>query len=314
MKHHPDRNIDNTKDAETRFKEVSEAYSVLSDQEKRKIYDMYGHEGAQQQGGWSVGMPDFEDIFNTFFGRQEQRRGPDIQVNISVTLEDILAGIDKPYSFLKKDRCTPCSGVGGSGITCKTCGGYGKVKRQQGAFFSTVTTCSACKGSKIQITKRCTSCKGRGWKEVKSNITIKIPPGIMNNQLLRIKGAGGQSDPALPKGDLICCIKVLQHNIFHRDGINLFCAAPISFVQACLGDKIKIPTINGERIELNIPAGTQYGQRFKLKDKGLPGADPISRVKRIGDQYVEVQVEIPKNLNEKAKKTLIEFGKLSKVN
>lgn len=306
LKYHPDRN--KSSEAESLFKEASEAYSVLSDPEKKQDYDNYGHDAPQQQ-KWN--QYDINDIFFSFFGNQ-RRKGESINVNIAITLEEVATGVEKQFTISQYDICSGCKGNGGTGETCATCKGHGAVRSQHG-FVTKTYMCPRCKGNGVIIQKRCTQCSGTCHAEKQKTLSIKIPAGIDDGEALRVAGEGHFSDPNLPRGDLICVINVLQHPIFVRRGDDLLMKKKISFYQACEGAKVEVPTISGENIQIEIPAGTQFGQVFRIKGKGLPGLRKVGsgiKMRDSGDQLIQVEIKVPKNLTKKASKLLREFSNL----
>ena len=320
MQYHPDRNPGN-KDAEEKFKEASEAYEVLRDGEKRQIYDQYGHEGLQGRG--FSGFSGFEDIFSSFgdifedffsFGSGSRRRnrpvqGNSLRYNMEITLEEAFAGKEEVIEFKKWGACNSCDG---SGITpgsepqvCGTCRGNGQVVRSQG-FFQIKTTCPACNGTGRIIKDPCMDCGGRGKVQVDRSINLKIPPGVDTGSQLRLRGEGEAGELGGPPGDLFVVLHVKDHNFFKREGDHLFCEIPISFVQAALGDVIKIPVLGDEEnYEMDIPHGTQPGDIISIPEKGMPGINSKKR----GRLLVKMNVQIPRKLSKKQKDILEEFAK-----
>lgn len=302
LKYHPDRNKDNTEEAEKKFKEISEAYSVLSDTEKRRQYDTFGTVNSSS-GRPSAGHPfvDPFDIFDQFFGgsRSRHRRGQNVKVTIAISLEEVALGGEKKISYKRSKQCESCKGNGGTGKMCTQCGGYGQVEYSQ-SFFRATAPCNACRGNGIIITDQCQDCKGQGTKQESRSVTVKIPQGIEDGQGIRYTGGGNQSNPNQPFGDLYVYFQIRPHPLFERRGKNIYCASDISMVQACLGDQIRVPTITGSHVELKVPAGTQPMQILRIKGKGISG----------GHQYVEIHVKIPKEVSEDAEKSLREFDKL----
>lgn len=319
MQYHPDRNPGN-KDAEEKFKEASEAYEVLRDGEKRQIYDQYGHEGLQGRG--FSGFSGFEDIFSSFgdifedffsFGSGSRRRnrpvqGNSLRYNMEITLEEAFAGKEEVIEFKKWGACNSCDG---SGITpgsepqvCGTCRGNGQVVRSQG-FFQIKTTCPACNGTGRIIKDPCVDCGGRGKVQVDRSINLKIPPGVDTGSQLRLRGEGEAGELGGPPGDLFVVLHVKDHNFFKREGDHLFCEIPISFVQAALGDVIKIPVLGDEEnYEMDIPHGTQPGDIISIPEKGMPGINSKKR----GRLLVKMNVQIPRKLSKKQKDILEEFA------
>lgn len=304
-KYHPDRNRDDG--AEDKFKEVSEAYEVLSNPEKRHSYDTLGH-NAPQAAGWSNFDP--FDIFSSVLGggfSRRSHRGRDIRTKLRINLDDVLKGTKKDFEFSRQYQCKPCQGLGGQVSNCNTCGGYGQV-RQQNAFVQVVTTCPQCKGAGVKIIHQCKICKGKGSIQKNCKVTVKVPPGVQTGTQIRVTGEGDISDASLPPGDLLCIIEVSSHSEFERSGQNLLTYCPISFAEACLGTMIKVPTLGGKEKNLKIPSGTQFGQTFCIDGQGLPALKRKNR----GDLYVKVVIEVPKNLGAEEKNLLKRFDNISK--
>lgn len=328
--YHPDVNP-NKKEAEEKFKEISEAYAVLSDKDKRRRYDQFGHAGMRDIGFdfdtiWRTRdfgdiFGDFGDIFDTFFGdvfgrrttRRRETRGEDLRYDIEITLEEAFLGIEKEIEIEKEEICSTCKGSGGKPgtkpSTCSFCGGSGEIRKSQRTVFGefvNVTTCYHCRGRGEVITHNCLDCNGRGKSVRVKKLSVKIPPGVDTGTRIRLAGEGEAGEYGGSPGDLYVFVYVKEHKIFQRDGQNIYCEIPISFIQATLGDKIEVPTLNGN-IELKIPAGTQPGTTFRIKGKGIPSLRGYSN----GDQYVKIKVLIPTKLNEKQKELLREFAKIS---
>lgn len=333
MKYHPD--VNHEEGAEEKFKELSEAYGVLSDDEKRKRYDQFGHAGMD---GFSqediFNNINFEDIFNGFgFGGGSQGgfgsifdlfgfggessgpsgRGQDISQIVELTLEEVASGVSKDLDVRHKKKCPKCNGTraepGSSVKTCPQCNGAGQVKQVQNTplgQFATVSKCPQCNGEGQHVEKPCTECHGSGLKTTTNKISINIPAGVETGTKLRVSGEGDDGIRGAPSGDLYVTIKVLKHDLFRREGQDLFYDLPISYVQACLGDSVDVPTIDGEA-SLNIPAGTQSGSTFKLRGKGIKSLNWSGK----GNLYVKVQVVVPKKLSAKQKEVLKEFADVS---
>ena len=324
MKHHPDKNPDD-KEAEDKFKECAEAYEVLSDSEKKQRYDQFGHDGLRGSGMHDyshMNVQDigdmFGDIFGDFFGGGRSRgrhaqpnapqRGYDLETTVSLTLNDIADGTEKDIEFTRQDTCGECSGSGcAKGKTpdrCGICGGSGQVQKAGlGGFFQMVSTCSHCQGAGKVITHPCKKCRGTGQVPKKRKVSIKIPAGVHEGQGIRVAGEGEPGRNNGPRGDLYCYVRVKTHPFLVRDGSNLVATVPISFTQAALGAVIEVPSLQGTK-QLKIPAGTQYGNVFRIKGEGLPDL----RTRRQGDELVQVTIEIPKNLTGKQKKLLTDFA------
>jgi len=324
MKYHPDKNP-NDKTAEAKFKECAEAYEVLSDAEKRRRYDQFGHEGLRGMGmrdyshmRWQdIGFGGaFEDILGDLFGmggRRTRRAGPargyDLETSVELTLNDIAKGVEKTIEFTRQDICAECSGTACAKGTkpgrCPGCGGTGQqTQTGLGGLFQMASTCPQCRGSGQIITNPCKSCRGTGKVPKKRVVSVKIPAGVHEGQGVRIANEGEPGRNSGPRGDLYCYIKIKPHEFFQRDGNDLIAVVPISFTQAALGASIDVPSLNGTR-QLKIPAGTQYGSVFKIKGQGLPDM----RTRRTGNQLVQIAVEVPVKLNVKQREILTEFAK-----
>jgi molecular chaperone DnaJ len=322
---HPDRNPGDKK-AEEKFKEATEAYQVLSDPEKRQLYDRYGHEGLSSAGiGAGFGNVDFgdifEDILGDFFGggsssrrRSRPQRGSDLKMDLEISFEESAFGATKTVEVRREEVCSDCKGDGAkpgtSRSNCSACHGTGHIMASSG-FFSVSRTCHRCHGQGSLIQHPCTGCHGSGRVAVSRKVQINIPPGISNGLRLRVSGEGEAGARGGPRGDLYVDIHVNPHDIFSREGDNLICEVPINFVQAALGCEIEVPTLKGTS-SLKIPAGTQTGRVFKLKGKGIASLNGHG----IGDEEVRILVETPTHLSEKQKELLRQFAELSgeKVN
>jgi len=337
-KYHPDMNPDkDKKEAEEKFKELSEAYEVLMDSNKRSMYDQFGHAGVDSQfgpGGFSwdnfTHFGDVEDIFgdllNNFwggfgeerapgesvvdrlFGREAYRgtrhaRGADIQISIPLSLQEIAHGVTKKIKLKRYEKCSFCNGIGGKGYeTCHTCGGRGQVKQVSSSIFGqfvNITTCPKCRGSGKLIKERCPECNGTGKVERTATVSVKIPPGVSHGNYIPMRGQGHAGTDGGTPGDLIVVIDEKEDPVFRREGADIFVKIPIPFSVATLGGKIEIPTLNG-KVAIRIPAGTQCGKAFKLKGKGLPRLDGYGR----GDELVEVFIHTPKNLSREAEELI----------
>ncbi|HMW70487.1 MAG TPA: molecular chaperone DnaJ [Cellvibrionaceae bacterium] len=313
MKYHPDRNPDD-KDAEEKFKEASEAYEVLSDENKRAAYDQYGHAGLEGAGGMGGGFGGggFSDIFGDVFGdifggggggrRGGPARGSDLRYTLELSLEDAVKGTSVKIKVPTLVSCKTCDGSGAKAgtkpATCTTCGGHGQVRMQQG-FFSVQQTCPTCRGKGKIITDPCKDCHGHGRVEETKTLNVKVPPGVDNGDRIRLAGEGEAGAEGGPSGDLYVQISVKEHEFFQRDGKNLYCEVPIGLVEACLGGEIEVPTLDG-RVKLKIPEETQTGKLFRLRGKGVA---PV-RGGAAGDLLCRVIVETPVNLTAKQKDLL----------
>lgn len=321
MKHHPDRNPD-SKEAETKFKELSEAYEVLSDQQKKAAYDRYGHAGVDQSmGGGGPGGQGFDgfadafsDIFGDIFGgnrggRSNVYRGADLRYNLEISLEEAARGSEKTIRIPTIEECGTCHGSGAKPgtqpQTCTTCGGAGQVRIQQG-FFSIQQTCPKCHGTGRIIPDPCTSCSGAGRVKSHKTLEVKIPAGIDEGMRLRHAGHGEPGVNGGPPGDLYVEIRIRSHPVFKRDGDDLHCEMPISFTTAALGGEIEIPTLDG-MARLKIPAETQSGRAFRLRGKGIRNVRSHAQ----GDLMCHVVVETPVKLTERQRELLREFEELS---
>ena len=318
MKYHPDRNPDDAA-AEEKFKEATEAYEVLSDEQKRGAYDQYGHEGVNQQGGGG-GQGNFSDIFGDVFGdifgggggggggrggRRGPQRGSDLKYNLELSLEQAVKGAEVKIRVPTLVNCNTCDGSGAKDgsqpVTCGTCQGQGQVRMQQG-FFSVQQACPTCQGQGTTIKDKCGSCYGRGVNEETKTLSVKVPAGVDNGDRIRLTGEGEAGPHGGPAGDLYVETHIKSHNIFERDGRNLYCDVPISIADAALGGEIEVPTLDG-RVNLKIPAETQSGKLFRLRGKGVV---PV-RGGAQGDLLCRVMVETPVKLTEHQKKILKEF-------
>jgi molecular chaperone DnaJ len=312
FEYHPDRNPGNP-EAEERFKEINEAYQILSSPEKRAKYDSFGHisgEGLFSDVDFTKNFNDlfgnlFEEVFNT--GRRRRpERGRDLKYVLQLTFEEAAFGVEKEIVVPKKVFCRECGGHGaapGGEITCLMCAGRGEVRYSEG-FFAISRTCSNCGGAGRVIKKPCPKCKGEGFLNSEQAVKVKIPAGITDSARLRIRGEGDIGSLGGPNGDLFLELYVKQHPFFKREGKDIFCEVPVSFVQAALGAEIEIPTLEG-KTTTKIPPGTQPGQTFKLKGKGVPSLNGKGK----GDLYVKVQVEVPVKLSSRQRELLDEFSK-----
>ena len=336
-KYHPDLNPDNKEEATEKFKEISEAYEVLMDPEKRALYDRYGHEGlsgAFKQGNFTwedfTHFSDLEDIFGDLFGggslfdfffgtgrrgeRREYRRRPqgepggNIKVVVPLTLKEIAEGVTKEIKLRKYVVCPHCNGTGGKTETCPTCGGTGQIRRTQRHIFGefvSVSTCPTCRGSGEIVKEPCKYCHGEGRIKKEKKIKVKIPPGVSKGNYITLRGEGHAGRRGGPPGDIIVLIDEKKDNTFIRDGFNIILNLPISFKTAVLGGNVEIPTLNGRKT-IHIPPGTQSGHRIHLKGEGIKFMNGYGR----GDLIVQVNVYTPRRVTRKAKKLLEELDSL----
>ena len=315
LKYHPDRNRNDPK-AEGKFKEAAEAYEVLSDPDKRQRYDRFGHQGLSGAGMHDFSHMGIDDIFSMFtdiFGGGRSgggRRGSDLEIEISLTLAEVAAGVERTIEFDRLDFCEACSGSGAAPGSerraCPTCGGYGQVEQQSGfgiLFGRMVTTCPTCKGQGSLVVTPCPRCKGRGRHPKGRVINVKVPPGIHHGQAIRVRGEGEPGAQGGVRGDLHCYVSIQSHPFFERHANDLVCRMPISFTQAALGAKVEVPTLDG-RADFKIPQGTQSGKIFRLAGLGLPDI----RTGRRGDELVQVVVETPTRLSNEQETLLRKFA------
>lgn len=316
LKYHPDKNPGNA-EAETRFKEASEAYQVLSDADKRATYDRFGHEGLRGSG--YQGFNDFGDIFSSMgsifeeifgMGGKRSRRGPDrgddLRYDLEIPFEEAAFGVEKRIEVPKRASCMTCRGSGmkpgSSPTTCPLCHGAGQVRRSQG-FFSISTTCPNCRGAGTIIKDPCPSCGGAGRIVEKSHVAVRIPAGVEDGMRLRIAGKGEDGDPGASPGDLYVFIRVTPHKIFHRHENDVVVEIPIMLHEAALGANLQVPTLDGN-VSLVVPAGSQHEDIVKIKGKGIPHIRGYGR----GDQLCVLKVRVPKKLTKRQKELLEEFG------
>jgi len=328
LKWHPDRSPENKSEAEVKFRECTEAYSVLSDTQKRQIYDTYGHAGLSSSGAGQgfdrTVFQDFHDIFGDFFGfedlfggsggrrgRSRAQRGSDLRYDMSLTFEEASAGVTTKIKLPRQEYCEACNGTGakkGTGVqACQTCAGRGQVAYQQG-FFTITRTCPACQGAGQIVRERCTECRGQGRLEREKTIELRIPPGVDTGTRLRVAGEGEPGPNGGPAGDLYVVLEVKEHPFFERRGADLYCTIPLSIAQATLGTELPVPGLNGEE-KLKIPEGTQSGAVFRIKGRGL--ADPRGGGK--GDLYYHVLVMTPTKLTRDQRKLIEQLGATMKV-
>jgi molecular chaperone DnaJ len=317
MQYHPDRNPGNA-EAEAKFKELNEAYQILSDGQKRAAYDRYGHAAFEQGGvgggggdGFSSSMSDiFDDLFGDVMGRRGGRsssnRGSDLRYNLEISLEDAFNGKTANLKVPTSISCEACSGTGAKPgakpRTCATCGGQGRVRAQQG-FFAIERTCPHCLGRGEVIDDPCTSCSGTGRTTRERSLQVNVPAGVEDGTRIRLTGEGEAGLRGGPSGDLYIFVSTKPHPFFQRDGADLFCRVPISMVKAALGGEVSVHTVEGGESIVKIPEGTQSGKQFKLKGKGMP----VLRSRDIGDLYIQVTVETPQSLTKRQRELLAEF-------
>lgn len=330
---HPDRNADNP-NAEAQFKEINEAYDALKDPEKKAAYDRFGHaafEGgtgaSAGRGGGFGGNQDFasafsdvfEDLFGDFVGggrggaRSRATRGSDLRYNLRITLEEAYSGVKKTIRVPRLSECDSCNGTGAEGgaepVVCPTCSGMGKVRAQQG-FFTVERTCPTCSGSGQIVKNPCRVCMGSGRVEKEASLAVNIPAGVETGTRIRLSGEGEAGLRGGPAGDLYIFVNVAEHPIFKREELTLFCRVPVSVTRAALGGEVEVPTIDGGRSRVKIPAGSQSGRQMRLRSKGMP----MLRGAGQGDMVIELAVETPVNLTARQRELLQEFEQLSAEN
>lgn len=342
VKYHPDRNPGD-KEAEEKFKEATEAYEVLSDDQKRPVYDQYGHAGLDGMGGGgfsggfggSHAFHDFQDIFgggglgdiferifgggggfsgfSGFSGGRSSYSGPaqgdSLRYDLTISFKESVFGAKSDIKFRHEEACTACKGSGaapdGKKVKCATCGGVGQVRRSSG-FFAIQQTCPTCRGSGTSIDKPCTKCRGAGSESVLKHITLTIPAGVENGKRMILRGMGNVGENGGPAGDLVVFLHVEQHKFFERSGQTLYCAVPLTFAQAAIGTTLNITTLDGKKTELKVPAGIQNGEFITLKGEGVPYPDSTSR----GELKVKVIVKVPTKMNGEQKRLMEQFAKI----
>jgi molecular chaperone DnaJ len=321
MKWHPDKNPGDPA-CEHKFKEISEAYEVLKDGNKRAAYDRYGHAAFEQGGGGGHGFgagfaSSFSDIFEDLFGMAGRgrggggrERGADLRYNMEITLEEAFTGKTAQINIPVAVTCEACSGSGAKPGTkpkvCATCGGAGRVRQAQG-FFTLERTCPSCHGRGQSIDTPCPACSGQGRVQKERSLSVNIPAGVEDGTRIRLGGEGEAGVQGGPSGDLYIFLSLSSHPLFQRDGADLHCRVPISMVTAAIGGEFEVPVIDGSKTKVKVPSGTQSSRRFRIAGKGMP----VLRSRQMGDMYVQVVVETPQNLTKKQKELLAEFEKLS---
>ncbi len=319
MRHHPDRNPGDA-EAEARFKEANEAYEILKDDQKRAAYDRFGHAafenggaGGGRAGGFdfSSGFSDiFDEVFGDFMGGRRGRssRGADLRYNLDISLEDAFHGRKVDIRVPTSVACDSCDGSGAEGgsqpVTCPSCGGAGKVHSQQG-FFTLERTCPTCNGDGQVIDRPCEICNGSGRTHLEKTLSVNIPAGVEDGTRVRLANEGEAGLRGAPPGDLYIFLSLMPHPLFEREGADIFCTVPLPMVTATLGGSIEVPTVDGSRAKVSVPDGTQNGQRFRLRNKGMSVLNGRGR----GDMYVAMVIETPVNLTRKQKDLLRDFEK-----
>ena len=321
LKFHPDK-TKGDKSSEEKFKEASEAYHILSDEKRKANYDQFGHAAFEGSGGGGQGFGGFDtssfsDIFEDFFGdfgsgsssRRNSNRGNDLRYDVSITLEDAFKGLEKNVKYTTYKKCSTCSGSGAAKgskpIKCNYCSGRGKVRTNQG-FFTIQQTCPQCSGYGETIGDPCKVCNGNGKMQGSENVTVKIPRGVDDGTRIRLSGKGEAGSKGGTSGDLYLFISIDNHNIFKRSEENLYYELPITFSDATLGTAVEVPSIDGGKSKIKIPAGTQHGKQFRLKGKGMP----ILRRSIFGDLYIRIVTQVPTSLSKRQKEILKEFNEI----
>ena len=320
LKYHPDK-TKGDKSSEEKFKEASEAYHILSDDKRKANYDQFGHAAFQGSGGGQgfggFDTSSFSDIFEDFFGdfggggstRRSSDRGNDLRYDVSVTLEEAFKGLEKNVQYTTYKKCSSCSGSGAAKgskpIKCNYCAGRGKVRTNQG-FFTIQQTCPQCSGYGETISDPCKSCSGNGKTQGSENVTVKIPKGVDDGTRIRLSGKGEAGSKGGSSGDLYLFVSIDNHTIFKRSEENLYYELPITFSDAALGTIVEVPSIDGGKSKIKIPAGTQHGKQFRLKGKGMP----VLRRSIFGDLYIRIVTQVPTSLSKRQKELLEEFNEI----
>lgn len=330
VQHHPDKNPGN-RESEEKFKEASEAYEVLSDDQKKATYDQFGHAGLEGMGGgggqgFSSAFHGFEDIFGDFSGifdnffgggggggRRSSRnaggppQGANLRYDIEIPFQDAVFGTKIEVQYSRNEACSSCKGTGAAGgsgrKTCPSCGGSGQVRRSQG-FFSVASPCSTCRGEGSIIENPCSVCGGSGTRKAKQKLAVTIPAGVEDGRRVVLHNQGDAGPNGGPYGDLIVFIRVKPHEYFERDGSDLYCAVPISMTQAALGAEVLIKTLDGKKIKIKVPAGTQHGKMMRVREEGVPTGN------RRGDLYIKLVIKVPAKLSKRGKELLEELSKV----
>ncbi|MDR2521010.1 MAG: molecular chaperone DnaJ [Spirochaetaceae bacterium] len=329
IQYHPDKNPGD-KTTEEKFKEATEAYEILSDDQKRGAYDQFGFAGVEgRQGHDFSNFQGFEDIFgggdfssifeNLFSGfgfgggggrRSAGRTGSNLRYDVEIPFRDAVFGTKVEIQYPRQETCPVCKGSGGTGKKqCPTCGGHGQV-RQNSGFFSMATTCPACRGEGFVIQNPCRECNGQGTQKRRTKILVTIPPGVENGRRLALSGQGDAGPNGTPPGDLLVIVRVRPHQYFERHNYDLYCAAPISITQAAIGGEIQIPTLDEKTTKLKIPAGSANGKLLRIRGEGVPSASSGAR----GDLYIKLMVQIPAKLSKRGKELLEEFSRVEGEN
>ena len=327
LKYHPDNYKGDKKEAEVKFKEVSEAYEVLSDPVKRQRYDRFGHDGLRGTGLHDFSSMGFGDIFSMFqdifggmggYGQPSRaaQRGLDLETEMELTLEQVASGVDQTLEFERVDLCDTCAGSGSRPGTraqkCSTCGGYGQVQQQMQSFLGVsvrITTCPRCQGKGTFVSDPCDHCRGTGRRKKRRVLTVHIPAGVQDGQVVRVAGEGEPGVGNISRGDLHCYVRVKPHPLLVRRNCDLVCQVPVSFTTAALGGKVPVPTLAGTE-EIDVPPGIQNSEVLTMKRRGLPARGSG----RVGDQYVQVFVEVPKKLTPRQRELLEELAKIEQTN